>query len=193
MAGLSRWWPWRRSPAPTAPPTGSPTAAAWRSLAPVQRTVGDLAQTAGFDEFTASLTTAQRPGLVAAPETLATADVASLPVLGADAVPAAPAAPTAVPAPRTWRPALALPQRMSAAPPNVQRSVDPAPDASRSAAELEIPATGSAPELPSAPELFEAPALLQAPAPDDVRDVAVVPEPELGSHREARCGTSRPR
>lgn len=83
---MAKWWLWGRSH--DAFPTRSasaaaPPEAAWRRLPTVQCITGDIEPTAPLDDFTASLTTAQSPGVVAPPAATSIDHPDELPVLTA--------------------------------------------------------------------------------------------------------------
>jgi hypothetical protein len=166
MAAKAPWWPWRRSrPAPATPPAAAPDSR-WHGLPPIQRTVDEIAPTAGLDEFSSSLTTAQNPGFLAPVGALSTDHVGTLPLLGgADRPAASGRTEPVVPQPRTWQPALNLPQRILPAPASVQRSPDVAGSSLPAAPDptAVMPVTGSAP-------------LTLAPNPAERREVPVVQE-----------------
>src|SRR5574337_1601601 len=118
-------WPWRRpaDPGLALQRTAAPDAQ-WLRRPPIQRTVEDIEPTAALDGFTASLATAQNPGVLSPAESLAADHGGPLPLLGVEERPAFSAPAPAPPRPPTWRPALNLPQRMRPEPATAQRAQD---------------------------------------------------------------------
>jgi hypothetical protein len=119
------WWPFGRSDrpdgnAPASPPAPAVTAEpAWRRLAPVQRTVGDIEPTAQFGGFNAELTTAQSPVLTGTLDLVAAGHSHELPVLDAVKEAGRPvAAAQHIPAP-----AQPASRKFAPSPPNIQRAL----------------------------------------------------------------------
>lgn len=173
---MPKWWPFGRSDrpdevAPVDPPAPAPVVReqAWRHLPPVQRTVGDMTQTAGLGEFAAGLTTSHSPVLTGSVELLAAGHADSLPVLDVvrdaahdrSAPHQPPAQAQAQPRSRTFAPNAPSLQR-------ALRNSDPVPAALDDRPEL--------PSVPTVPWAEELPSLTDAPSPADRRPLAVVPE-----------------
>lgn len=167
-------WPWRQAEgsASMLQPTAAPDPH-WHRLPPIQRAVDDIEPTAPLDDFTASLTTAQNPGMLLPTASLATDRGDPLPVLGVQERPTSSAPASALPQDRTWRPALNLRQRMLPAPASVQRA-------------QKIPTPPADPEVapPSVPDV-DVPQLTHAPEPAERRQLAVVAEPVAIPHMPA--------
>lgn len=198
MAGPARWWPWRR-PRPTPAETPAPSLhPRWQALAPIQRTVDGMTPTAPLDGFSASLTTAQNPGLISSAAMLATGHTASLAILGTgERTTASAPSNAAVPQARSWQRSVSLPQRMLPAPPiPVQRSPDTAPpmtpDVTEAADHVEPAPTSVTPMITAVEPAPGTTPLTQAADVGEYREVPVVtprapvrgtvaPEPPIGA------------
>lgn len=116
---MPKWWPWARSerPAmptePSAPVAADRPPAAWRRLAPIQRTVGDIEPTAQFAGFAETLTTSANPAFTRPMALLTAEGLDGLPVLDTvrESVRADAPAPSSAPASRRWAPRLPSVQR----------------------------------------------------------------------------------
>src|SRR5574337_354660 len=86
---MTRRWPWRlpADPGLALQRTAAPDAQ-WLRLPPIQRTVEDIEPAAARDGFTASLATAQNPGVLSPAESLAADHGGPLPLLGVEERPA---------------------------------------------------------------------------------------------------------